>query len=275
MAINCSVPCSTRTVNESNVHPLEQVRPLPAYTDNYIWTWQEDGAAYVVDPGDAEPVLAYLKESGLALAGILVTHHHPDHVHGISRLQETAPNIPIYGPADSPYTGITTALNDGDSVTLGRSTFEVIATPGHTLDHICYYHPQALFSGDTLFASGCGRLFEGSPEQMYRSLQRLAELPASTPVYCTHEYTLANLQFAAAARPEHAPTLQRLQEAQQQRAQNQVTLPSSIATEKTLNPFLCMHDPSLQGELNKQGFNTDDAVSTFASLRQWKDGFRA
>ncbi len=256
------------------MHPLDQVLALPAFTDNYIWTWQENGAAFVVDPGDAGPVLAYLQDSGLRLAGILVTHHHPDHVHGIPRLREDWPDVPVYGPADSPFAGASQQLRDGETVRLGSVDFQVIATPGHTLDHICYYHPQALFCGDTLFAGGCGRLFEGTAAQMHHSLQKLAELPAQTPVYCTHEYTLANLKFAAAARPGHAPTQQRLATVEQQRTQGLITLPSSIGEERQTNPFLCVNDATLRAELKQQGMQTDDAVTAFASLRQWKDGFR-
>lgn len=256
------------------MHPLDQVLALPAYTDNYIWTWQEDRAAFVVDPGDAGPVLAYLENSGLSLGGILVTHHHPDHVYGIARLLEEYPEVPVYGPAESPFQGSTHTLNDGDSVRIGSCDFQILATPGHTLDHICYYHPLALFCGDTLFAGGCGRLFEGTAEQMHHSLQRLAELPAETPVYCTHEYTLANLKFAAAARPAHAPTLQLLADVEHKRSHGHITLPSSIGDERQTNPFLCVDDDSLRTELSKQGFTATDSVSAFASLRQWKDGFR-
>ncbi len=257
------------------MHPLDQVLALPAFNDNYIWTWHEDGAAYVVDPGDAGPVLAYLENSGLRLAGILVTHHHPDHVHGIARLQQSWPDVPVYGPVNSPFTGSTRLLRDGDQVQIGSYAFQIIATPGHTLDHICYFHPQALFCGDTLFAGGCGRLFEGTAEQMHHSLQRLAELPAQTPVYCTHEYTLANLKFAAAARPGHGATQQRLATVEKQRAEGLITLPSSIGAERQTNPFLCVDDTALRTELVQQGLNATDTVSAFASLRQWKDGFRA
>ncbi len=256
------------------MHPLDQVLALPAFTDNYIWTWQEDGVAFVVDPGDAGPVLAYLSDNHLTLGGILVTHHHPDHVHGIGRLRETYPQVPVYGPANSPFEASTHPLSDGDTFRIGSQEFRIIATPGHTLDHICYFHPQALFCGDTLFAGGCGRLFEGTAEQMHRSLQTLAELPAETPVYCTHEYTLANLTFAAAARPQHAATLQRLAQVRTLRQDNRITLPTSIGDERQTNPFLCVDDAALQAGLIAQGRDAADPVSTFTSLRRWKDEFR-
>jgi hydroxyacylglutathione hydrolase len=249
------------------------ITALPAFQDNYIWTWQHDQALYVVDPGDSGPVLQHMQDQGLPLAGILVTHHHPDHVGGIAKLRAQAPAVKVYGPADSPFKNLDHRLRDGDTIHVGGWDFALIATPGHTLDHICYYHPQALFCGDTLFAMGCGRLFEGSPEQMWASLSKLSALPTSTPVYCTHEYTLANAQFAKAVSPGHAPTLQRVERVAQLRAEDRITLPSSIGEEQSTNPFLRSAEPAMQSNLREQGWPAETAEQCFASLRRWKDQF--
>lgn len=249
------------------------ITALPAFQDNYIWTWQHDQALYVVDPGDASPVLQYMQDQGLPLAAILVTHHHPDHVGGIAKLRQHAPDAVVYGPAQSPFQDLDHPLNDQEIVQVGAWDFRVIATPGHTLDHICYFNPQALFCGDTLFAMGCGRLFEGSPEQMWASLSKLSALPASTPVYCTHEYTLANAQFAKAVSPQHAPTLSRVEQVTQLRKQGRITLPSSIAEEQQTNPFLRCADASMQDALSAQGWPSGSPEQCFASLRRWKDQF--
>lgn len=253
--------------------PLDTLKALPAYTDNYIWVWSHGGQAFVVDPGDAGPVQRYLAENELTLGAVLVTHHHPDHVHGIAALLREQ-DAPVYGPANSPFKGITQPLREGAVLELGGLRFEIMETPGHTLDHIAYVHSDLLFCGDTLFAGGCGRLFEGSPEQMHRSLQKLAALPTSTRVCCTHEYTLANLTFAAAARPTHEATLQRLKKTQDQRHLGEITLPSTIEIERETNPFLCVDDVQLQDSLIAAGRPASTEVETFASLRAWKDEFK-
>lgn len=254
---------------------LKHLTALPAFSDNYIWIWHDDAQrAFVVDPGDAQPVLNHLRQHKLTLDSILVTHHHPDHVAGISTLVDAYPTATIFGPKNSPYTGVTEPLCDGQSVRVGQTVFQIIATPGHTLDHICYWNSEALFSGDTLFAGGCGRLFEGSPQQMLQSLNRLAELPDETPVYCTHEYTLANMRFARAARPNHSKTANRLAKVIVLRDTGSITLPSSIAEERQTNPFLCSHDPQIREQLKLQGFSTADDVTAFASLRSWKDRYK-
>lgn len=256
------------------MHPLDSVQALPAFVDNYIWTWSSAGHAVVVDPGDAGPVMAYLRDSALALGAILVTHHHPDHTHGIAELRAQWPDVPVYGPADGPFRDITHPLRDGDTITVQGVPFSIIATPGHTLDHICYFHPQALFCGDTLFAGGCGRLFEGTAAQMHASLTRLAGLPADTPVYCTHEYTLANLRFACAARPDHAPTRARHDEVVRLRDAGRISLPSTIGDEQAINPFLNVDAPDLRDQLRTMGGTASSDVDAFAELRAWKDRFR-
>ena len=255
------------------MHPLDQVLALPAFHDNYIWCWAAQGQLHVVDPGDAAPVRAHLEASGLSLGSILITHHHPDHVGGVAALRKLAPEAPVYGPAAGPFSDLSQPLREGDRIETGGAQFEILATPGHTLDHICYVHPNALFCGDTLFAAGCGRLFEGEPAQTQASLAKLAALPDSTPVYCAHEYTLANLRFAEAMHPEHAPTRERRVQVQAQRDKGAITLPSSIGLERKTNPFLRAGDPALQQALRAQGHRADDALSAFTSLRQAKDRF--
>jgi hydroxyacylglutathione hydrolase len=256
-----------------------RVRPIPAFTDNYIWLFEcGDGAAAVVDPGDAGPVEAYLDEHGLRLDTILITHHHFDHTGGISALK-AAHGARVVGPRNPAIDGIDEHLDDGDVVRVGDLHFEVIAVPGHTLDHIAYFapsiEPPMLFCGDTLFAAGCGRLFEGSAKQMHASLQRLAGLSPETRVYCTHEYTLANLDFARAADPDNAELARREREARATRAAERPTLPSTIAIELATNPFLRSADPGVRRRLAEVGRGTTDAdpETTFAALRAWKDEF--
>jgi hydroxyacylglutathione hydrolase len=255
------------------------IHPIPAFRDNYIWAFSNDDTnVYVVDPGDAEPVRAFLKERGLNLAGILVTHHHPDHTGGILSL--TADHaIPVYGPGGGRIEGITQKLGEGDTLTVAGLKFLVIAVPGHTLDHIAYYcQPQdasgILFCGDTLFAAGCGRLFEGTPEMMYASLQKLASLPDTTEVYCTHEYTMSNLAFAAAAEPENSDIRMRQETARRRREHGQPTLPSTILLELRTNPFLRCHNESLQSIVARHCSRVlESDIDTFAALRSWKDNF--
>lgn len=253
------------------------VIPVPAFNDNYIWLVDNgDGSAFVVDPGDPSPVNAALSDRGLRLDAILITHHHFDHVGGLVALKEQH-GCRVTGPANPAIAGIDTALGDGDSVRVGRCEFSVLAVPGHTLDHIAYFcrdaTPPLLFCGDTLFAAGCGRLFEGTPEVMHESLGRLAALPAETLVYCAHEYTLANLAFARAAEPDNEALAARQRAAAQLREAGVPTVPSTIGQEQATNPFLRSSEGSLQRTLKAAGRDAADPVSAFASLRAWKDSF--
>ena len=174
---------------------MVQVKAIKAFSDNYIWCISNEAeqTAWVVDPGQAEPVLNYLYEQNLTLCGILITHHHYDHTDGVAALVKAFRDIPVYGPRHSPFKGITHGVSEADKVTVYDYTFTVLATPGHTLDHVCYINDELSFTGDTLFSAGCGRLFEGSAEQMWHSLCKLRALPDECKIYCTHEYTQANL----------------------------------------------------------------------------------
>lgn len=255
------------------------VYPIPALESNYFWLLQPDPAkpdVYILDPGDARPVLEFLQHHQLQLAGIIVTHHHWDHTDGIDDLLARFP-VPVHGPASQRIPQVTHTLKDSDTLSLPDLQLEVLAVPGHTLDHLAYVYrdekgPAKLFCGDTLFAGGCGRMFEGQPEQMLGSLNRLAALPDDTLIYCSHEYTLANLQFAANVEPDNADLQARLQQTRQRREQHLITLPSTIGLERKTNPFLRCHLPTVKAAAEsyaKDSLATDAAV--FAAVRRWKD----
>ena len=255
-----------------------QIHTIPAFSDNYLWLVEESASrkALVVDPGDAVPVLAALERLGLELAAILVTHHHPDHIVGIDALVAHC-GCEVIGRASPRVPQVSRPVVDGDNPRVLGLTFEVIDVPGHTIDHIAYVsrdigpHP-ALFCGDTLFAGGCGRLFEGSAEQMYHSLERLAALPPDTRVYCAHEYTLANLRFASLVEPGNPDLARRLADVIERRDHLQPTVPSTVADELATNPFLRCHLPSLRDAAARHaGSAPADPVETFAVVRRWKD----
>lgn len=256
------------------------VTAVPAFSDNYLWLAEHDGLALVVDPGDAAPVQAVLRARSLKLAAILITHHHPDHIGGLAALAGED-SVPVYGPRAeaNKIKGLTHLLDDGDEVGLAPlgASFRVLAVPGHTLGHIAYFEPDQglLFCGDTLFVAGCGRLFEGTPAQMHASLSRLAALPAATRVFCAHEYTLANLDFATTVEPGNTALSAELARVQQLRAAGQPSVPSTIARERALNPFLRSAEPALAAIVSqRQDAPASDPVAVFAALRRWKDGHR-
>ncbi|SEE73065.1 hydroxyacylglutathione hydrolase [Pseudomonas kilonensis] len=253
-----------------------QISALPAFTDNYIWLLQDHATqrCAVVDPGDAAPVQAWLEaHPGWVLSDILITHHHHDHVGGVQALKN-ATNATVYGPASENIPARDQALHDNDQVSVLGWDFDVYAVPGHTLGHIAYYHHGLLFCGDTLFAAGCGRLFEGTPAQMHHSLSRLAALPEDTLVYCTHEYTLSNLKFAAAVEPGNPDIVARLEKVSRQRSEGIMTLPSTLALEKLTNPFLRTTETSVKQKADERNGQRNQTPSeVFAALRAWKDTF--
>ncbi len=251
---------------------------LPAFADNYIWMLHDGAKAVVVDPGDAAPVHQALDAQGLQLAGILVTHHHADHVGGVDALRSRL-HGPVWGPARENIPAPYVALRDGDVVDVMGHRWRVLDVPGHTAGHIAYFQSGAtsaplLFCGDTLFSAGCGRLFEGTPAQMHASLAKLAALPHDTQVCCTHEYTLSNLRFAAAVEPGNAERAHYHGRCQALREQGRPTLPSSVGTELQINPFLRCSQPEVVASARAQGAAANDAVSVFAALREWKNTYR-
>lgn len=252
------------------------VTPIPAFNDNYIWCLHTDQYAVVVDPGDADPVMQFCKSKSLSLAAILITHHHNDHTGGISALSEANKDLPVIGPRGGHISGITKSVAQGDVVKLPLidCEFSVLELPGHTLDHIAFVGHNALFCGDTLFSAGCGRLFEGTPGQMHRSLNKIKRLPPSTVIYCTHEYTLANLKFALAVEANNSE-LQTYQDwAIATREKDTPTLPTDLATQLAINPFLrCNQDSVINSVTEYSNAELIDEIAVFTHLRQWKDNF--
>lgn len=252
------------------------VTPIPAFSDNYIWLLRQDTsqAVCVVDPGDATPVIEWLEREGLELGTVLITHHHHDHTGGLAKLiKRYSPRV--IGPDNPEIEGIDERVGDGDEVRVMGRLFEVLALPGHTLDHIGFFTPgipPLLFSGDVLFSAGCGRLFEGTPAQMHESLSRLESLPEDTLVFAAHEYTLANLAFARAAEPDNADIEAAEAECQRARELDRPTLPTTLGRERRINPFLRCASAGVRQAASAHG-DTDSDLATFTTLRAWKDGF--
>ena len=247
--------------------------PVCAFTDNYIWVIHDQHHAAVVDPGDATPVLNFLQQKKLKLIAILNTHHHNDHVGGNSALLQKFP-VPVYGPESESISTVTHRLKEGDNIYLAELSlgFSVLDIPGHTAGHIAYYGANSLFCGDTLFACGCGRLFEGTAQQMYISLNKLARLPDTTAVYCGHEYTLANINFAKLVEPGNQALAQLNISAEKQRKSNLPTLPSTIVIEKACNPFLRCDKPEvIHNASHYIGKSLTDPISVFTAIREWKN----
>ncbi|NUO89110.1 MAG: hydroxyacylglutathione hydrolase [Cupriavidus sp.] len=264
-----------------------KVEPIPAFQDNYIWAIHDGHCAAVVDPGEAAPVERFLSQSGLALGAIVITHHHGDHQGGVAELLAAHPRtpsdepLPVLGPAGERIGGRTLALREGDVATLEAPalTLRVLDVPGHTAGHIAYVADlgeagPAVFCGDTLFASGCGRLFEGTPAQMLASLDKLAALPGDTRVYCAHEYTRSNVRFARAVEPGNAALEAWEQRVEALRAADRPTLPTTIAHERQVNPFLRSREPAVRAAVSAQGGDTAGDAQAFGALRGWKDNFR-
>jgi hydroxyacylglutathione hydrolase len=267
------------------------VTAVPAFDDNYLWLVHapaDPQQVLVVDPGDATAVKAALHAQGLVLAGILVTHHHGDHVGGVQALAAGAA-LPVFGPGNEDIEGITHFVQGGDRVELPELglSFAVLAVPGHTRGHIAYAGHGAVFCGDTLFSGGCGRLFEGTPAQMYASLGALAALPPETQVYCAHEYTASNLRFALAVEPDNAALVTYADEVAALRAAGRATVPTTVARERAINPFLRTTVPAVRVAaagfaveagltINAGGTTVSegDNIGTLAALREWKNRFR-
>jgi hydroxyacylglutathione hydrolase len=256
-----------------------QVTPVRAFADNYIWLIHspEDASKVVaVDPGDSIPVERALKDGKLSLSAILITHHHADHVGGVAELRQRHQSE-VFGPASERVPGDPRKLREGDRAKLGSLglAFDIVDIPGHTAGHIAYVGHGAVFCGDTLFSAGCGRLFEGTPEQMTASLAKLAALPDDTLVYCGHEYTVSNLKFSLAVEPDNEEAAKYLEESALKRRRDEATVPSTIRRERNVNPFLRCHEKTVKQAAEAQaGHGLQSTSEVFAVIRRWKDGFR-
>ncbi|ENK0808963.1 hydroxyacylglutathione hydrolase [Vibrio fluvialis] len=249
------------------------IKSIPAFNDNYIWLIQNsDRRCAVVDPGDATPVLDYLSQHELTLEAILITHHHNDHIGGVPELVRQYPNVDVVGPAQEPIPTLTHPVDTGDQIELFDERFMVLGLPGHTLGHIGYVGDGKLFCGDVLFSAGCGRVFEGTMEQMFTSLSKLVALPEETEVYCAHEYTASNVAFAMAVEPDNEQLQIYRDEVIRLRGQGHSTLPSTLRREKWVNPFLRTQEPSIMKSVANRTEQTD-ALSIFTALREWKNEF--
>ena len=253
-----------------SAHSTFKIIPIPAFEDNYIWLLHNDTQAIVVDPGDAEPTIATLKARNLDLLAILITHHHHDHIGGVSALMAEYPDATVYAPKNESYAFTHVPVSEPETIMFDGFnpnhplTFSVIDLPGHTLGHVAYYAADILFCGDTLFGAGCGRLFEGSPTQMYSSLQKLAVLPPTTKVYCTHEYTLHNLGFAMQYEPNNPALIARLANTRALRALAKPSLPSDIALERATNPYLRCNSTEIKHNIQLDNANS---LEVFTALR--------
>ncbi|MDR1662018.1 MAG: hydroxyacylglutathione hydrolase [Azoarcus sp.] len=254
--------------------PAFNVTPIPFARDNYIWLISDGRHAALVDPGEAAPALAALEKT--ALVAILLTHRHADHTGGVGEILVRHPSIPVYGPRKDGIASVTHPVEDGSRVLIAALglDLQVLDVAAHTRGHVAYFGHGMLFCGDALFSAGCGRIFEGSPAQLARTLDRFARLDGDAKVYCAHEYTLANLVFSRAAEPENAARDRYAEHCETLRAQGKPTLPSTIAIERAINPFLRTGEAGVIASVTaRNGQRPADAVACLAALRAWKDVF--
>jgi len=271
-----SMPETVSSWSDKEQHmPEISVTAIPAFTDNYIWLISSSGKhCAVVDPGDADPVIKALAQNRLNLAYILLTHHHADHIGGVEELVRST-GAKVFGPHDDRIPGQDRRYGEGETVNLPKLglKFQVIEVPGHTSSHIAFYGHGSLFCGDTLFSVGCGRLFEGTPAQMQSSLDKIAALPPSTLVFCAHEYTLSNCDFALHVDPENKKLLKRASQVEAARATGRSTVPTELGEELAFNPFLRSRQPAIVAAAKKRHPQARPGESTLAAIREWKDSF--
>lgn len=254
------------------------VHPIYAFSDNYIWVIHNHTHAAVIDPGVASPVIEYLLSKKLQLSAILITHHHHDHTGGNTELLQSF-DVPVYGPHNESIATVSHPLREGDQVNLEEMSLNlmIIDTPGHTRGHIAYYGSNPfnmVFCGDTLFACGCGRVFEGTAQQMYQSLQKLSQLPGDTLIFCSHEYTLGNIQFAKVVDPKNSQLIDFEIAARELRNRNVPTIPTTLTLERKINPFIrCEQQEVINSAQNYSGKLLPDPVAVFTALRAWKNHF--
>jgi len=251
------------------------IEAIATFETNYVWAIHNGHDCALVDPGSSAEPLAWLEKHGLKLCAMILTHHHHDHIGGVDDILRQHP-VPVWGPNDSRMPQVTEIVVEGDQAHVPELnlTLKVLETPGHTTTHIVYHNPAMLLSGDTLFSAGCGRLFEGTPEQMQHSLDKLADLPGTTPVYCAHEYTKDNCRFALKVEPDNQQLAAHAKTVADQRQRNEITLPSTLNRERAINPFLRTREPTvIQAAQNREPNTTTNPAAIFGVIRRWKDSF--
>jgi hydroxyacylglutathione hydrolase len=251
------------------------VEPIKAFTDNYIWLVSTNEGSIVIDPGESKNIQKLIDNKTIDLKGILITHHHYDHTNGLSELVKKN-ELEVYGPVNN-IDGINHRLNDKDKISIIGIDFDVMSIPGHTLDHIGFYSANAnnpiLFCGDTLFAGGCGKIFEGTYEQMFHALKKITKLPTNTNIYCGHEYTLSNLKFALEADDSNKELIEEFKKVENKINSNIPSLPTTLDKELKVNPFLRCDNINIQNKIIEKFNVSNNELEVFTALRKWKDNF--